>query len=89
MKNEYYESEKAYLAAAIQVEYEAIFKSGFLLPKSFALADIVTDPRHTLGLTGLVFRDLALPSDPMDAAVRMRNPELDVIGTTFPRSFDR
>src|SRR6185295_1548375 len=34
MKNEYYDSEEAYLAAvaaAIQVEYEAIVKSGFLL----------------------------------------------------------
>ena len=34
MKNEYYESEEAYLNAvyaAIQVEYEAIVKSGFLL----------------------------------------------------------
>src|SRR5258708_27903119 len=34
MKNEYYDSEEAYLtavAAAIQVEYEAIVKSAFLL----------------------------------------------------------
>ena len=34
MKNEYYDSEEAYLAAvaaALQVEYEAIVKSGFLL----------------------------------------------------------
>ena len=34
MKNEYYDSEEAYLAAvaaAIQVEYEAIVKNGFLL----------------------------------------------------------
>ena len=34
MKNKYYDSEEAYLAAvaaAIQVEYEAIVKSGFLL----------------------------------------------------------
>jgi 5-methyltetrahydropteroyltriglutamate--homocysteine methyltransferase len=34
MKNEYYDSEEAYLAAvaaAIQVEYETIVKSGFLL----------------------------------------------------------
>ena len=61
-------------------------ESGF---ESLALADLVIDAGHTPSLTGLVFRDLALPGDPMDAAVRMRNPKFNVIGTPFTHDFDR
>ena len=60
-------------------------ESGF---ESLALADFKIDAGHPPGPTDIVFRDLAPPGDPMNAAVRMRNPKLNVIGTPLTRDFD-
>jgi hypothetical protein len=54
-----------------------------------ALTDLVVDACYPAGAAGFILGDLALPGDPMDAAVGMREPKFNVIRTPFTRNFDR
>src|SRR6266446_4772148 len=66
--------------------FEALIESQESGFQNLALADLVIDTGHTSSPTGLILRDLALPGDPMDTAVKMRDPKLDVIGTPSTRN---
>ena len=54
-----------------------------------AFADVVVDPRYLSRATGPGSDDLSFSRDPMNAAVRMGDPKLDVIGAGRTGLLDR